>query len=325
MRRSTAAPAGSAGSSSPAAGPSEDAVSTGCWAGSGLTGTSRTAGGSPFRRPFAERRRGPRCALPRERSSSNGMTLASAMSAALLIRRRLESSEGWSGGRPRSVRQARRHPVHGPGDRIRRQQPGPRLRAKSANASAVVNFGSKPSVSRICVGAHHPAVRQQAGSARARSPSHRPYAAPNRTQVTAGSSSGSVGRPSRREHCESSSTPSPAMLKVPLLSVPRAVARAPRSAARRSRRPRGRTAAAGRSRRRSAARAARSTRPAGSPRRARGCSRSAARTRRRRAGDGRSRVRTPRPRPRPSRSRRSGSDLGGVVSVKTAGSRGAAP
>lgn len=41
------------------------------------------------------------------------------------------------------------------------------------------------------------------------------------TQVTAGSSNGIVGRPSRREHCESSSTPSPAMLNVPLFSVPR--------------------------------------------------------------------------------------------------------
>lgn len=39
--------------------------------------------------------------------------------------------------------------------------------------------------------------------------------------VTAGSSSGTVGRPSRREHWDSSSTPSPAMLNVPLFRVPR--------------------------------------------------------------------------------------------------------
>lgn len=41
------------------------------------------------------------------------------------------------------------------------------------------------------------------------------------TQFNAGSSNGSVGRPSRREHCDSSSTPSPAMLNVPLFKVPR--------------------------------------------------------------------------------------------------------
>ena len=49
----------------------------------------------------------------------------------------------------RRERGQRGDPVDGPRAARRRQQPGPRLRAKSAKVSAVVYFGWKPSVSRI--------------------------------------------------------------------------------------------------------------------------------------------------------------------------------
>ena len=84
----------------------------------------------------------------------------------------------------------------------------------------MVNRGVKPSVSRIClVSTTRPCVSSRICS-REKSVMPTPRSA-EPTQVTAGSSTGTVGLPSRRALCDSSSTPSPATLKVPLLSVPR--------------------------------------------------------------------------------------------------------
>lgn len=123
-------------------------------------------------------------------------------------------------GRAAAGRQRLGEPVDGAGEDSGGSSPGPRLRANSAKVSAVVYFGWNPSVSRICVvSTTLPCVSSRICSGeKSEMPMDR-SAVP--TQVTVGSRSGTVGRPSRREVCDSSRTPSPAILKVPLLSVPR--------------------------------------------------------------------------------------------------------
>ncbi len=89
----------------------------------------------------------------------------------------------------------------------------------------MVYLGRNPSVSRICtVETTLPWVSSRICSGEKSVIPTARRAEP--TQVTAGSSTGTVGLPSRRAHCDSRSTPSPAMLKVPLFSVPRRGSRA---------------------------------------------------------------------------------------------------